>query len=333
MYTVSIGSLTSGSVDLSASGLPNGVTAGFNPSSLSSSGNSTLTISTAPPTASGTFTVTITGTNGSISHSASVTLVQRWTLFWSDEFDGPAGSPPDPNKWNIDIGGGGWGTGEIECFTNSPNNLAMDGNGNLVITALHQPGFSCPGGTTNDYTSARINTRNFAGVNKFTHTYGWWESRIKLPSTQGTFPAFWHLGDNNVCIGSSWPACGEVDTLENLGREPSISHSGIHGPGYTNGLGCSYTLPPGQVFSADYHVFAMLWEVNSISFFVDGNLCGRVTSTDIPNGTTWIFNAPKGMNIIYDFAIGGPWPGNPDSSSVWPQHMVIDYVRVFDKAF
>jgi beta-glucanase (GH16 family) len=213
-------------------------------------------------------------------------------------------------------------------MTSSTNNLAEDGNGNLVITALHQPGFACPGGTTNDYTSGRLETSG-----KVEHTYGFWQARIKLPSTQGTFPAFWHLGNNtNNCGASPWPSCGEVDTIENIGKEPSTSHSGIHGPGYTNGLGCSYTLSSG-VFDTDYHIFSVDWEVNSFTFYVDGNVCGSVTSANIPSGTTWIFNSPKQLDILFDFAIGGVWAGNPDSTSVFPQHMVIDYVRIFDAAF
>src|ERR1017187_8506460 len=133
-----------------------------------------------------------------------------WSLVWSDEFNSPAGTPPDPLKWNYDLGGGGWGNGEAETYTNSPGNVFQDGKGNLVIRAIRD--------AAGRYTSARLQT---GSPGASTHTadlswqYGRIEARIKLPFGQGVWPAFWMLGENIGSVG--WPTCGEVDIMENFG--------------------------------------------------------------------------------------------------------------------
>ncbi|GAA3090913.1 hypothetical protein GCM10020001_002560 [Nonomuraea salmonea] len=147
-------------------------------------------------------------------------------LVWSDEFDGPAGSAVDSSKWRFDIGGGGWGNNEHQYYTDSTRNAAKDGNGNLVITARREnpANYQCHYGTC-QYTSARLLT-----AATFTRTYGRFEARMKLPRGQGIWPAFWMLGGT-----SGWPDNGEIDIMENIGREPNTVHGTIHGPGYSGG--------------------------------------------------------------------------------------------------
>jgi len=236
-----------------------------------------------------------------------------WTLVWSDDFDGPAGSPPDPNKWTYDTGAGGWGNQELETYTSSRDNSYLDGNGNLVIE-IREP---APG----QYTSGRLKTQGLYVVE-----YGKIEARIKLPAGQGIWPAFWMLGADIPTAG--WPQCGEIDIMENIGREPSIVHGTVHGPGYSgaNGVGASYTLPAGQQFADDYHVFSVEWSQQNVQFFVDGQLYETVTPASLPQGTTWVYN--HSFFLLLNVAVGGSWPGNPDATTVFPQKMLVDYVRV-----
>jgi len=246
-----------------------------------------------------------------------------WSLVWSDEFDGPNGSPVDSSKWGFNIGGGGWGNNELETYTSRTANAYRDG-GQLVIKALKET-FTGPDNITRNYTSARLLTQN-----KFSQAYGRFEARIKIPYGQGIWPAFWMLGDN--IDSAQWPNCGEIDVMENIGKEPSIVHGTLHGPGYSGGSGVSaaYTLPGGQKFSDDFHTFAVEWEPNIMRFYVDGLLYKTRTPADLPTGTSWVFDHP--FFIILNVAVGGGWPGNPDASTVFPQQMLVDYVRVYQRS-
>ncbi len=246
-----------------------------------------------------------------------------WKLVWRDEFDGASGPAVDSSKWNFDVGGKGWGNNELETYTNRAVNAHLE-RGLLVITALKES-FTGPDGATRNYSSARLLTRN-----KFSQAYGRFEARIKIPYGQGIWPAFWLLGDN---IGiAHWPNCGEIDIMENIGREPAIVHGTFHGPGYSGGSGISaaYALPNGRKFSDDFHTFALEWEPNVIRFYVDGILYKTRTPADLPAGTTWVFDHP--FFIILNVAVGGGWPGNPDATTVFPQQMLVDYVRVYQRA-
>lgn len=240
-------------------------------------------------------------------------------LVWSDEMNAAAGAPPNSGKWRYDIGGHGWGNNERQYYTNSTRNSAHDGNGNLVITARREGGYNCHYGPC-EYTSARLLT---AGT--YAKRYGRFEARLKLPRTQGLWPAFWMLGDG----GAQWPNNGEIDIMENIGREPSNSYGTLHGPGYSAGEAVSsrYTLPNGQQFADAFHTFTMDWEPNVVTWYVDGQQFARKTSADL-GGDPWVFNHPFFM--IMNVAVGGHWPGYPDGSTVMPQTMSIDYVRVYE---
>ena len=238
-----------------------------------------------------------------------------WSLTWSDEFDGASGANADSNKWVYETGNGsgGWGNSELEYYRSQ--NGVLDGNGNLVITAKQETysGFN--------YTSARLKTQG-----KSTWTYGHIESRIKIPYGQGVWPAFWLLGDDINTV--SWPGCGEVDVMENIGKEPTKVHGTLHGPGYSGGAGPTavYTLSDTGKFADDFHVFAIEWEASVIRWYVDGTLYSTKTPADIGSGNTWVFDKP--FFILLNFAVGGGWPGNPDSTTTFPQTMTVDYVRV-----
>lgn len=241
-----------------------------------------------------------------------------WKLAWSDEFNQPDGTSPDPAKWGFETGGNGWGNNELEYYTARTNNaVIMDGK--LVIQARPENYGGKP------ITSARLLTKD-----KWSWTYGRFEARIKIPRGQGIWPAFWMLGTN---IGTaSWPACGEIDIMENIGREPGKVHGTIHGPGYSGdaGIGGPYSLPAGGTFADDFHVYTVDCESNSIVWYVDHQPYFKVTPARLPKGTAWVYNHPK--FLLLNLAVGGGWPGYPDKTTTLPQQMVVDYVRVYTRA-
>ena len=254
-----------------------------------------------------------------------------WTMVWSDEFSGPNGSPIDRTKWIAETGGKGWGNHELEYYTDHSENASLQ-DGNLVIRALQEK-YIGPDGVERNYTSARLKT-----FGKFSQTYGRFEARIKIPDGQGIWPAFWMLGDDIDRVG--WPVCGEIDIMENIGKEPAIIHGSIHGPGYvgTTGLEAPYTLSgplsgplSGQRrFADDFHIFAIEWDPESVSFYVDKDVYVRRTRGDLKPGWKWVFDKP--FFLILNLAVGGDWPGSPDSTTVFPQSMLVDYVRVYQRS-
>jgi beta-glucanase (GH16 family) len=245
-----------------------------------------------------------------------------WTLVWSDEFSGPNGSAVDRSKWVLETGDEGWGNQELEYYTDRSANVSVH-DGKLVITALSEK-YTGADGVKRNYTSARLKT-----LGKFSQVYGRFEARIKVPYGQGMWPAFWMLGDDIDKVG--WPACGEIDIMENIGKEPAIIHGSIHGPGYVGntGIEAPFTLPVKQRFADDFHVFAVEWDPDSVSFFVDKDLYVRRTRADLQPGWKWVFDKP--FFLILNLAVGGDWPGNPDSNTVFPQTMLVDYVRVYQR--
>jgi beta-glucanase (GH16 family) len=252
------------------------------------------------------------------AQSSALQPSSSWTLTWSDEFNGPNGSPPDAGKWVSETGGEGWGNNELEYYTARPQNVYQQ-DGNLVIKALKEK--YSGGGVTRDYTSARLKT-----LGKFSQTYGRFEARIKIPRGQGMWPAFWMMGDD---IGKvRWPACGEIDIMENIGKEPGIVHGSIHGPGFDDGdLEARTQLPAGQAFADDFHVYAVEWEPDAIRFYVDDHLYTTRNHADMRPGWKWSFDHP--FFLLLNVAVGGDWPGSPDASTVFPQTMLVDYVRVY----
>ena len=244
----------------------------------------------------------------------------RWILTWRDEFSAADGTPVDSQKWTAATGGKGWGNNELEYYTTSTRNARQE-HGSLVIEATRES-YTGPDGITRGYTSARLNTQA-----KFSQAYGRFEARIKMPAGQGIWPAFWLLGDDIGSVG--WPACGEIDIVENIGREPSIVHGTVHGPGYSgaHGIGSPFTLPNTKRFSDKFHLFAIEWEPQEIRFYVDDHLYAARRPADLPAGAKWVYDHP--FFIILNLAVGGNWPGNPDETTQFPQKMLVDYVRVY----
>jgi beta-glucanase (GH16 family) len=242
-------------------------------------------------------------------------------LTWSDEFSGSNGSLPDSSKWVMETGGNGWGNNELETYTNRQQNVHVQ-DGNLVITAAKET-YTGSDGITRNYTAARIKT---AGLVE--QKYGRFEARIQIPQGQGMWPAFWMLGNNIDTVG--WPACGEIDIMENVGKEPDKVHGSMHGPGYSGGnsLTGTDTLASGK-FADGFHLFAVEWEPNVVRFYVDSTLYETRTPSDMPSGGTWVFDHP--FFIILNVAVGGDWPGPPDNTTVFPQNMLVDYVKVYTK--
>ncbi|WP_264521320.1 glycoside hydrolase family 16 protein [Flavobacterium sp. N1994] len=242
---------------------------------------------------------------------------RNWQLTWSDEFNGAAGDLPDASKWGYDIGNSGWGNQELENYTNRPENVSMDGNGNLVITAKKEN----LGGS--QYTSARIKTKGL-----FSQTYGRFEARLITPYGQGLWPAFWLLGANGDQPGFTWPKCGEIDIMELRGQSPSIINGTIHGPGYSgaNAISSNYFLQNSR-FDVDYHIFAVEWDATKIDFFVDGFLYNRINKSDVPG--EWVYD--HAFYMILNVAVGGNYLGNPNAGTPFPQKMIIDYVRVYSE--
>lgn len=246
----------------------------------------------------------------------------KWVLTWSDEFNAPDGSPPDPTKWVPATGGNGWGNNELEYYTTDIRNAHQE-HGSLVIEAIQEP-YTGPDGVSRNYTSARLKTSG-----KFSQAYGRFEARIKMPIGKGIWPAFWLLGDDIATVG--WPKCGEIDIVENLGSEPSVAHGTIHGPGYSgdHAIGSPYTLPDDKRFTDDFHIFAVEWEPQEIRFYVDDNLYATRRPSELPAGAHWAYDHP--FYILLNLAVGGKWPGNPDSTTQFPQKMLVDYVRVYQR--
>lgn len=238
---------------------------------------------------------------------------RNWQLVWEDEFEGPAGQLPDAAKWNYDIGRGpnndGWGNLELQTYTNSPENVSLDGAGNLVITAL----------STGTFTSARINTKGL-----FEQAYGRFEAKIRTPYGPGIWPAFWMLGNDIDQV--DWPQCGEIDIMELRGQQPNIIHGSVHGPGYSGGspvtLGFGFE---NDRFDVDFHLFAVEWGEDFIDFFVDDTLYQRITPDDVPG--EWVYDHP--FYILLNVAVGGNYVGFPTPDTPFPQAMIVDFVKVY----
>jgi beta-glucanase (GH16 family) len=244
-----------------------------------------------------------------------------WVLTWSDEFNGAAGSAPDPGKWVVESGGSGWGNNELEYYTQRSQNVHQE-NGNLVIQAIKEK-FSDASGIQRSYTSGRLKTQG-----KFAQKYGRFEARIKVPYGRGLWPSFWLLGDDFSAAG--WPTCGEIDIMEYLGSQPSTIHGSMHGPGYSgeSALTGSVTFPKTKV-GDDFHVFAAEWEPQAVRFYVDGQLYQTKTPAELPPGKPWVFDHP--FFVLLNLAVGGSLPGNPEDSTVFPQRLLVDYVRVYGR--
>jgi beta-glucanase (GH16 family) len=240
---------------------------------------------------------------------------------FGEDFSGAAGAAPSPAVWSLDTGGA-WGNGqELQAYTTSPRNVALDGHGNLVITARHET-FTGTDGVTRQYTSARLQT-----ARRFSFTYGHVAARIQVPSGVGLWPAFWALGEPSAAA-PEWPATGEIDMMELLGAHPSVAYGTIHGPAASSAEGykvqSAYHAP--SSLASGFHVYSADWSPRAISFAVDGHTYRTVTRAELPVGATWPFDHP--FFLVLNLAVGGSWGGPPRASTPWPAHMTVDWVHV-----
>ena len=256
---------------------------------------------------------------------ASANPPAGYRLGWSEEFKGPVGMPPDPARWGYDTGDNGWGNNELENYVRDTEHAhvvadpaASSGKALQMLVTSNGQGIA-----RGNFQSARLLTRG-----KFAFQYGYIEARIRMPYGQGLWPAFWLLGANLGDPGVGWPSCGEIDIMESKGSKPGWNASSLHGPGYSGG-GCvtsAYTLPAGQQFKDKYHTFGLLWKRDFVQFFVDGIPFETRTPADIP-GKTWVYNHP--FFVLLNVAVGGNFTGSPDATTVFPQKMMVDYIRVY----
>jgi beta-glucanase (GH16 family) len=254
--------------------------------------------------------------NGTPTPAPTPTTPADWTQSWTDEFNGAAGAPVDASKWQVEVKGNN-DNNELQYYTDRPSNLAQDGQGHLVITALAET-YTGSGGTRS-YTSARLNT-----AGRYEPTHGKFEARLRIPRGKGLWPAFWLLGAN---IGSvPWPGCGEIDIMENVGDQPNTVVGSMHGPGFFGATPKNAAYSISAPFADDFHVFGLDWQENSIRWYVDENLYQSRTPADLGAGQTWVFE--HSFFIILNVAVGGDWPGSPNASTTFPQTMAVDYVRV-----
>lgn len=237
---------------------------------------------------------------------------EGWELVWQDEFEG---DDINLDYWTHEIGGNGWGNAEAQYYSNDAKNSFIE-DGYLVIQALEEK----VGGKL--YSSARLITRDKVEV-----AYGRVEARIQIPYGEGIWPAFWMLGNNLGRKG--WPDAGEIDIMENIGREPAMIHGTVHGPGYAggDGVGGSKRLSGGGRYADEFHIFAIEWEEEEIRWYMDEQMYFKITPAAVPGD--WVYDHP--FYIILNVAVGGRWPGYPDDTTTFPQTMKVDYVRVYEK--
>ncbi|WP_235298676.1 glycoside hydrolase family 16 protein [Portibacter marinus] len=235
-----------------------------------------------------------------------------WQLVWEDNFDGEQGQLPNPENWTYDVGTD-WGNAQLEYDTDRADNVQLDGQGNLAIIARRE-NFA-----GSSFTSGRIKTQGL-----FDQAYGRFEARILMPYGPGIWPAFWLLGSDIDEV--NWPQCGEIDIMEYRGQEPNIIHGSVHGPGYSGGnaITKSYGLQKAR-FDTDFYIYAIEWGGDYIDFFVNDDLYQRITPEDVTG--EWVYDHP--FFIILNVAVGGNYVGFPTDQTVFPQTMLVDYVRVY----
>lgn len=227
----------------------------------------------------------------------------------TEEFDGPAGSAPDPSVFSLDTGGGGWGNGELQAYT--ADAVALDGEGALVVTATIPRDGS-------QITSGRVTTKGL-----FSFQTGRLEARIQLPEGQGLLPAFWLQGDSVDVVG--WPGSGEIDIVETPSTTATSSHH-VHGPvTFTKKWSIGEGVRHDALLSEDYHVYGVNREPGLIELTIDGEVVMTVTPDDMPEGGAWVFDLP--MHMLFTLAVGGDWPGDPDETTPAVAQMKIDWIR------
>ena len=270
-------------------------------------------------------------TNSAVASQSFASNIPSGTLVWSDEFSNAtsANAQPNPSVWTYDTGASGWGNSELEdycawnsstapCSPSTPN-VYVGTDGYLHIVA-EQP-------LAGSYTSARIKTEGL-----FSFQYGRIEFRAEVPEEQGMWPAAWLLGNSIATV--DWPACGEMDVLErvNAAASPDWNEGSIHGTGFTgSNLGTQYDFPSGET-AATWHTYGMIWSKGSVAYYIDDptDIYATYTPSSLSSlsGAVWPFDNGPAF-LILNLAVGGSWPGAPNSSTTFPAQMLVDYVRIY----
>lgn len=279
------------------------------------------------------FTGCVSNNGGGRAGNQQSSASTNWGLYWSDEFNG---TNIDTSVWSNEVFSAGHFNSEWEAYNSSPSNSYItnfNGNSVLAIKAIYNGG----GISSGNYTSARL----ISGYHKY-FQYGKIEARIQLPYGNGIWPAFWMLGTNCSEVGGSinWPNNGEIDILEIIGGSQGSGKGGgdgtlfgtVHGPAsiggdYNSGSGIGGNTSISGKFSDNFHVFELDWSSNNIGWYLDGTNYFSVNNTTVASIGSYVFNQP--FFILLNLAVGGSWPGNPDSSTVFPQYMYVDWIRVY----
>ena len=259
-------------------------------------------------------------TGDSRAGGAPAAASKAYALAWSDEFE-----TADAGSWTFETGGEGWGNRELQYYTDGGNASieydALAGSRVLGIEARE----GAPAGADCWYGACRYSSSRMITRDKREFRYGRMEARIRLPQTPGIWPAFWMLGADIDEVG--WPQSGEIYIMEHVGFEPTLTHGALHGPGYSGNTPFSGTHDLGAPVDAAYHVYAVEWDADGIRWFVDDVPFHSVTRAQVEARGPWVFDQP--FFLLLNVAVGGDWPGSPDASSVFPQRMYVDYVRVY----
>ena len=244
---------------------------------------------------------------------------EGWDIVWQDEFDGES---LDINKWSHEVGGHGFGNNELQYYTDDSSNSFVD-NGILHIRAKYEPaGIGSPNNLRN-FSSARLRT-----VGKGDWQYGRIDVKAKIALGQGIWPAIWMLPSDWIYGG--WPKSGEIDIMEHVGHDEGRIHGSVHTESYNHIIGTQRTNSKLiENVKTLFHLYSIEWSEQKIDFFIDDTLHFTFKNDFTNDFRTWPFN--ERFHLLLNVAVGGNWPGPPNNTTVFPQDMEVDYVRVYEK--
>jgi beta-glucanase (GH16 family) len=239
-------------------------------------------------------------------------------LVWSDEFNGPAGTPPNPAVWTPDLGGD-CGSGTLSTDTTDPANASLDGSGDMGINAFTNA--TTPGAPS--YTAAQLDTNH-----KLSFSYGELEARILLPTGSGLCSGFWMVG--NSPNGGCFPQCGEIDVMEAVTKFPDSVTGTLHGPvsGSSNYQQFQSAVNAPTPFTGAFHTYGVIWQPGRITWTLDGVPYGTATPSQLPPSAQWVFDGDP-FHLLLSLDVGG-WIGPPAAGATFPATMRVDWVRVYD---
>ncbi|SOD71574.1 beta-glucanase (GH16 family) [Jatrophihabitans sp. GAS493] len=268
--------------------------------------------------ATGTSSTSYGTPGGPSTPTATPTPTPQWTATraWTEKFSGAAGTLPDPSLFSYQLGGTGWGNHELQTYTSRAENAALDGQGNLAITARRET-YTGTDGTERDWTSARLHS-----YDSFAFTYGILSARIKVPSGPGIWPAFWLVGRDITEVG--WPKSGEIDIMETVNAAMSVG-STVHGPTSAGrAWQISHQQPSARSYADTFHVYSVERRKDQITFRIDGVAVAHVVPAQLKPNERWVFEKP--MCFLLNVAVGGDLPGSPTAKTPDEASMLVDWI-------